>query len=108
MFCRASQQTLLRLLTTAAVLSPYGIEPLTNEEAWAVYETLVSDDRIAFGAEPARLAFRWKEFARRETASPKLWLDAYLAAFATAAGWTMVTTDSAFRQFSGLDLLLLG
>jgi toxin-antitoxin system PIN domain toxin len=108
MFCRASQQTLLRLLTTAAVLSPYGIEPLTNEEAWAVYETLVSDDRIAFGAEPAGLAFRWKEFARRETASPKLWMDAYLAAFATAAGWTMVTTDSAFRQFSGLDLLLLG
>jgi toxin-antitoxin system PIN domain toxin len=108
MFCRVSQQTLLRLLTTAAVLAPYRTEPLTNDEAWTVYEALVSDDRIAFGTEPAGLASSWKEFTRRDTASPKLWMDAYLAAFALAARWTMVTTDTAFRQFSGLDLLLLG
>lgn len=35
-------------------------------------------------------------------------MDAYLAAFAMAGGYRMVTTDRAFRQFQGLDLVLLG
>jgi hypothetical protein len=51
---------------------------------------------------------RWKELAVRDTASPKLWTDAYLAAFSIAAGYRMVTTDAAFSQFARLDLVLLG
>ena len=35
-------------------------------------------------------------------------MDAYLAAFALAGRYSMVTTDAAFRQFRGLDLLVLG
>jgi predicted nucleic acid-binding protein len=35
-------------------------------------------------------------------------MDAYLAAFALASQYRMVTTDAAFRQFRGLDLLVLG
>jgi len=54
------------------------------------------------------LELRWRQFAARDTASPKLWMDTYLAAFARAGGYRMVTTDTAFRQFSGLDLVLLG
>jgi predicted nucleic acid-binding protein len=34
-------------------------------------------------------------------------MDAYLAAFARAGGHRLVTTDRAFRQFSGVDLVLL-
>ncbi|MGB5880800.1 MAG: hypothetical protein WBH85_12285, partial [Thermoanaerobaculia bacterium] len=34
--------------------------------------------------------------------------DAYLAAFALTGGYRMVTTDADFKQFSGLDLELLG
>lgn len=109
LFCRATQQAFLRLLTNAAVLAPYGNPPLTNSEAWAAYETLVADDRIIFRAEePAGIESRWKELAARDTASPKLWMDAYLAAFALTAGYRMVTNDSIFRQFGGLDLLVLG
>ena len=44
----------------------------------------------------------------RDCASPKLWMDAYLAAFALAGRNQKVTTDAAFRQFQGLDLLVLG
>jgi len=107
--CRATQQTFLRLLTNAAVLGPYGNPPLTNRQAWSAYEALVADERIAFkGDEPPGLEPMWKEFAVRGTASPKLWMDAYLAAFALAGRFRMVTTDAAFRQFRGLDLLLLG
>ena len=108
-FCRATQQTLLRLLTNAAVLRPYGNPPLTNRQAWAVYEAFLADDRIAFRAdEPAGLAAHWGRYALRDTASPKLWMDAYLAAFALAGGYRMVTTDMAFKQFRGLGLELLG
>lgn len=108
LFCRATQQSLLRLLTNASVLAPYGNPPLTNDEAWAVYEAFDADDRIVLQAEePAGLQRRWKELALRDTPSPKLWMDAYLAAFALTAGCRMVTTDAAFRRFPGLDLCLL-
>lgn len=107
-FCRATQQALLRLLTNAAVLAPYGNPPLTNREAWTAYEALLGDDRIVFLAEePPGLERVWKQFGGRDSASPKLWMDAYLAAFAVTAGLRMVTNDVAFRQFGGLDLVLL-
>jgi toxin-antitoxin system PIN domain toxin len=109
LFCRATQQAFLRLLTNAAVLAPYGNPPLTNQQAWSAYEALLTDERIAFrGPEPVGLDLHWKKLAVRDTASPKLWMDTYLAAFALAGGYGMVTTDIAFRQFSGLDLVLLG
>jgi toxin-antitoxin system PIN domain toxin len=109
LFCRATQQAFLRLLTNASVLSPYGNPPLTNREAWSAYEALLTDDRISLRAdEPVGVESLWKELAVRGSASPKLWMDAYLAAFARAGRYRMVTTDAAFRQFRGLDLLVLG
>jgi toxin-antitoxin system PIN domain toxin len=109
LFCRATQQSFLRLLTHAAVLAPYGNPPLTNVEAWNAYGSLIADDRIVLQAtEPARLESRWRQLALRETASPKLWMDAYLAAFALAGGCRLVTSDRSFRQFDELDLALVG
>lgn len=109
LFCRATQQSLLRLLTHAAVLAPYGNPPLSNGEAWEAYEFLTADDRIVFhGREPAGLESRWRQLAVRPTASPKLWTDAYLAAYALAGRCRLVTTDTAFRQFDDLDLLVVG
>lgn len=108
LFCRSTQQAFLRLLTNPAILAPYGNSPLTNTEAWQAYEALLADERIELRAdEPADLEPRWKLFALRDTASPKLWMDAYLAAFAVASGARLVTTDGAFSQFDGLDLHLI-
>ncbi|MGH9116169.1 MAG: TA system VapC family ribonuclease toxin [Acidimicrobiales bacterium] len=108
LFCRATQQAFLRLLTNVAVLAPYGNPPLTNDEAWTAYQSLLSDDRVAFQAlEPRDLESRWESFALRNEPSPKLWMDAYLAAYAVGSGCRMVTTDAAYRQFDGLDLLVL-
>jgi predicted nucleic acid-binding protein len=47
-------------------------------------------------------------FADAKHASPKLWMDAYLAAFALAGGYQLVTLDKAFKQFKGLNLRVLG
>lgn len=107
-FCRATQQSFLRLLTSAAVLTPIGSAPLTNQQAWNLYETLLTDDRIDTQfQEPPGLERLWRLFALRDAASPKLWMDAYLAAFAVAGGYQFVTADKAFSQFAGLDLVLL-
>ena len=108
LFCRATQQTLLRLLTNSSVLAPYGNPPLTNVQAWKAYDAFAADDRVALRTdEPPQLESRWKQLAARDTASPKLWMDAYLAAFAITGGLRLVTTDIAFRQFARLDHLVL-
>ena len=106
-FCRATQQSFLRLLTTAATLAPYGLPALSNSAAWSQYERMRADDRIGWLDEPGGLELHWKKCSGRRWASPKLWMDAYLAAFAIAGKYKLVTTDKAFKQYKGLDLLLL-
>jgi toxin-antitoxin system PIN domain toxin len=107
-FCRATQQSFLRLLTNRTVLGAYGSSPLTNSEAWAAYAAFLDDDRIVMmGREPDGLELQWKEFALRRSAAPKVWMDAYLAAFALTGGFELVTTDSDFTQYSGIALRLL-
>jgi toxin-antitoxin system PIN domain toxin len=108
-FCRATQQSFLRLLSNASVLGPYGNPPLTNQQAWDAYSSLREDERVGFRPEePTGLESHWRRFALRRTASPKLWMDGYLAAFALCGGYRLVTTDRAFRQFHGVDVALLG
>jgi toxin-antitoxin system PIN domain toxin len=106
-FCRATQQSFLRLLTTTAVFAPYRIPPLSNRAAWSVYESLLADERISWIEEPNGLEASWKRLAGGPKASPKLWMDAYLAAFAVTGRHQLVTTDRAFKQFKGLDMVLL-
>ena len=108
LFCRATQQSFLRLVSTAALVAPYGLRAMSNDDAWSAFENLISDDRLVLQVqEPTGIERVWKQYTARSTPSPKLWMDAYLAAFARAGGYTLVTTDAAMRQFSGLDLLLL-
>lgn len=107
-FCRATQQGYIRLITTAAVMKGYGYEPHSNPRAWSAYEGFLADLRIAFAPEPTALEETWKSFALRKTSSPKLWMDAYLAAFAVCSGYyQLVTADKAFTQFKGLEIDLL-
>jgi len=103
-FCRATQQGLVRLLTTTEVLAGYGIPARTNLEAWDVIERFMADERITFAHEPEGVEEAWKAFTLRDTNSPKLWMDGWLAAFALRSDFQMVTTDKAFSQFKGLKL----
>ena len=106
-FCRATQLGYLRLLTTSAVLKGYGYLPYTNSQAWNAYDALLADQRIGFKTEPEGVDEIWQSLAARNTASPKLWMDAYLAAFAIRSGLQLVTADKAFSQFNGLDFHLI-
>lgn len=106
-FCRSTQQGFLRLLTNAAVMEPHGLEPLSNDRAWVTYDALLADERVLLvDREPSGLAQRWRALSSRATASTKVWMDAYLAAFAISGALSLVSNDAAFRQFDGLSLTL--
>ncbi len=106
-FTRATQQGYLRLLTTAAVMRIYASAPLTNSEAWRLWENWYKDDRTHWIDEPSELLDTWKKYGVIRSASPKLWMDAYLAAIAKETGAQVVTLDQAFKQFKGLDVHLI-
>ena len=74
-----------------------GRDVLTMASAWEVYDHCCADERIAFLAEPEALDTGLRRFSSSRRASPKLWADAYLAAFANTAGLKLVTFDRAFR-----------
>jgi predicted nucleic acid-binding protein len=68
----------------------------------------MSDERFVFYAEPIDLEQHLRRYTASGRVSPKLWQDAYLAAFARAAKLRLVTFDGGFQQFEGLHLTLLG
>jgi uncharacterized protein len=106
-FCRVTQLALLRLLTTEAIL---GVDTHTMSSAWRVLDQIQADDRIAFLAEPEGLERELRSRTDMSTRSPKLWADAYLLAFASAAGLKLVTFDRALSARGadvGADILVL-
>jgi len=88
-------------------MRPYGLPALTNTAAWEVYKGFRADPRIGYADEPKGIDELWEKLGIRETASPKLWMDAYLAAFALRANYICVTTDAAFKQFKGLNSVII-
>jgi toxin-antitoxin system PIN domain toxin len=106
LFCRATRISFLRLLTQK--IAP-GYQPLSNLEAWVTLDQLMKDDAMGFETEPVGLDHLWRQLSEIQTPSPKVWMDAYLAAFAIAGGMRLVTLDKDFRTFEsmGLDVLLL-
>jgi len=108
-FCRATQQSFLRLLTSPQVFHAYQPEIMTNHSAWAALEKLLSRPSITVSDEPRGTVALWRRLATRDTASPKVWMDAYLAAFAIVGGLEFVTLDRDFKTYEahGLRLRLL-
>jgi toxin-antitoxin system PIN domain toxin len=102
-FCRFTQLGFLRLLTAEIVM---GDDVMKQPEAWAVYDRWLEDDRVAFLEEPPGLDRRFRALTRLKSASPKVWADAYLAAFAGQSQLTLVTFDRAFRGKANPLLLL--
>lgn len=103
-FCRITQLGLLRLLTAEVVMGTD--EARTQQQAWRAYDSWTEDERVEFLAEPIGLEEQFRALTRSQRASPKEWGDAYLVAFAEAAGLAVVTFDRTF-QSKTKDLLLL-
>ena len=105
-FCRFTQLGLLRLLTNEQVM---GVDVLGQRAAWQAYHRWFQDERTEFHREPESPEFekRFQELSSKASPSPKLWADAYIAAFAKTAGMTLVTFDRAFRNVASLSATVL-
>jgi toxin-antitoxin system PIN domain toxin len=98
--CRVAQMGLLRLLNNPAVMDE---NVLDVASCWSLWRRLLDDERFRFSSEePPGLDAAFERFTAGRTFSPRLWTDAYLAAFAHASRLTLVTLDKGFRGFSGL------
>jgi uncharacterized protein len=103
LFCRFTQLTVLRLLTTESVM---GKEVRSLSQAWDLWDKIWADPRIAFLAEPETLETELRAQTRLTTRSPKVWADAYLLSFAIIAGMKLVTFDRAIHSRRA-DILIL-
>src|SRR5580698_5465649 len=103
-FCRVTQMAFLRLVTNPKVM---GADVLMPQKAWETYRKFRADPRILFAQEPAGLEKFWVEMTDSADFKQNLWTDSYLAAFAKAGGYTIVTFDAGFERFSQIDAIVL-
>lgn len=108
-FCRVTQQAFLRLVCTPVIQRTYGSSLITNADAWAKFQDLLALPQVLWLDEPPVFVDQWSILACLPSASPKVWTDAYLAAFAIGHDLQLVTIDSDFKNFkkAGLNLKLL-
>jgi toxin-antitoxin system PIN domain toxin len=110
LLCRATEQSWLRLATTASLHRLYRTASVTNREAVAVLSNWRSQPHIdCLETEPKGTRDLWLELAEIPSASPKIWMDAYLAAIAIRADLPLATLDTDFQRFEphGLSMHLL-
>ena len=102
-FCRFTQLGALRLLTTQSIM---GKDTKSMAEAWALLDRFWTDQRISLLSEPEGIDPEFRSRSRLATASPKVWADAYLLAFASVAGLKLVTFDRALKA-KGVEVVVL-
>jgi toxin-antitoxin system PIN domain toxin len=102
--CRIVQLSLIRLLENRTIM---GDKARSASDAWRLIEELLRDQRIDFIGEPSQIDSVFPVMLRYRIPTNKLIADAWLAAFAIASSSRLVTFDTGFRQFKGLDLYLL-
>jgi toxin-antitoxin system PIN domain toxin len=102
--CSVTATGFVRILTR-----PHGAssQALPLEEAWRLYSAWRQSPEVVFLHQPAACDSELDELVSSNLVTPRLWNDAYLAAFAKSAGLRLVTFDRDFQRFPGLDLLLL-
>ena len=103
-FCRITALGLLRLLTHPVVMAGH---PLAVEDAWSYYRRLRQRPDIVLADEPPGCEDWIAQHVTGGGLGPKHWTDAYIAAFAVAGGYRVVSFDQDFVKFDGLGVLRL-
>jgi predicted nucleic acid-binding protein len=106
-FCRVTQVAFLRLLTNKRIAEACGADPVQLRDAWDVFDRLLDDPRVGFLLEPS-LDAELRRLSDGPFPSSNLLPDAYLVAFANAAGIALATFDQAFSTRGGVrDLVII-
>jgi len=93
-FCRFTQISFLRLLTTSAVM---GHEVLSQVGAWSLYDEWLQEGGASYLEEPPSVEGTFRSFTQSRNVAPKDWADSYLAAFAAVSDLQLVTFDRGFQ-----------
>jgi uncharacterized protein len=72
-----------------------------------LFEQLSDLPQVIWLDEPSGLSAQWQTYARLNLPAPKVWMDAYLAAFARLHKIELVSLDKDFQNFQGIALRLL-
>lgn len=102
-FCRVTALGLMRLSTHARLLA----NPLSPQEAWAIYRQFLAIPILRFLGEPAGLDDHFQALTCAPSFPHRLWTDAYLAAFCLAGNYRLVSFDGDFRRFPALNFMEL-
>ncbi len=102
-FCRITANGFLRLSTHPKVVP----SPLSTHEAWVTYRQFLAIPTIRWLPEPTELDTIYCALTCTPGFVQHLWTDAYLAAFAMTSQSRLVSFDSAFKRFNGLNFLHL-
>ncbi|MEO6326507.1 MAG: TA system VapC family ribonuclease toxin [Thermoanaerobaculia bacterium] len=103
-FCRVTALGFLRLATNENVTGGY---PLSLPEAWSAYRRFRGIRGVSLATEPEGCEAVLDRLITKARLPPRLLTDAYLAGFAEAGGFRLVTFDADFALIPGLDLLRL-
>jgi toxin-antitoxin system PIN domain toxin len=103
-FCRITALALLRLTTNRHVMSG---RPFTCAQAWASYRQFRELSNVLMLAEPAELENKMAEWSDLNAFPEHRWTDCAVAAWAALCGCRVVSFDSDFGHFPGIDVLHL-
>ncbi|HTQ09614.1 MAG TPA: TA system VapC family ribonuclease toxin [Fimbriimonadaceae bacterium] len=103
-FCRLTMLGLLRLATNSKVMAG---RPFSPPDAWRLFRDFLSEPGVAMAAEPAGLDRQMMVWSDRDDFSVSSWTDCALASWACAAGFRLVSFDSDYSRFAGLDFVHL-
>jgi toxin-antitoxin system PIN domain toxin len=99
--CRVAQMGVLRILTNPTWLKG---EVLSAAAVWEAWDRLLTDDRFTSIQEPPGIESEWRLVTREFAPRRQVGTDTYLAAFARAGGYCLLTFDRGFQQFEGLEV----
>lgn len=103
-FCRITALALLRHLTNPHVL---GAAAISGAAAWRALERWLALPEVVMLPEPAGIDEILGDWSRQPGLRAGDWTDAYLAAFARAAGCRIVAFDADFKRYPGIRRLHL-
>jgi toxin-antitoxin system PIN domain toxin len=103
-FSRVTQMGFLRLLTNRHVMGKSVVDAVG---AWKILDRIRRNRNIVFVREPPGIEDAWRSLTPNRTVGRNAWTDAYLAAFAEVAGFTLVTFDRGFTKYRNTPLKIL-
>lgn len=103
-FSAVTMLGLVRVITNAPLFGGHAVAP---SDAWGVLQGWLAMEQVTYVHEPEGCRAAVDRIVAEGLVTARTWTDAYLAAFAEAAGARLVSMDGDMLRYPGLNLLHL-